>query len=137
MNYLLDTCTISDFFKKTASVVDHFERISPKQIHISTVSVMEIEYGLKLTVEREKKIRPLWEALLKYIQIVPYSDRCAAATALIRANLKTVGLPIGPYDILLAGTAVALDLIFVTSNINEFKRVPHITIEDWRLAINR
>lgn len=131
MNYLVDTCVISDFFKKIPSVVSRFQQISPKQIHVSTLSVMEIEYGLKLHKEREKKIRPLWESLLEHIEVLPFSSPCAAASALLRAQLKQAEIAIGPYDILIAGTALALDLIVVTSNLKEFKRLSEIAVEDW------
>jgi tRNA(fMet)-specific endonuclease VapC len=133
MNFLLDTCVVSDFFKKIPAIVKHFEAVSPENIHISTITVMEIEYGLKLNPEKEKKIRPLWKSFLNHIQVIPYSPQCAIASASIRANLKCSGLSIGPYDILLAGTALAQDMIMVTSNIGEFKRIPDITIEDWRI----
>lgn len=132
MKYLLDTCTISDFFKKTPSVITHFENVLPKQIHISTITVMEIEYGLKLNSEREKKIRPLWETLLNHIQVVPFSNNCAVASSTLRSQLKTAGLLIGPYDILIAGTAFAYDFIVVTSNLKEFNRLTEIKVEDWR-----
>ena len=39
---------------------------------------------------------------------------------------------IGPYDILLAGQALARDLILVTNNIREFRRVKGLKLEDWR-----
>ena len=132
MIYLLDTCVVSDFFKKTVSVVAHFENLSPTQIHVSAVTVMEIEYGLKLYTEREKKIRPVLEALLQQIKIIPFCSRCATAAASIRSKLKHLGLPIGPYDSLLAGTAIAYNMIMVTSNLKEFYRLTEIEIEDWR-----
>ena len=132
MNYLLDTCVISDFFKKNPSVIAHFEQVSPAQIHVSTITVMEIEYGLRLNVDREKKIRPLWETLLQQIKVILLCHQCAIAIATIRARLKNTGLAIGPYDSLIAGTALAHHLIMVTSNSKEFNRLPEIEIEDWR-----
>ncbi len=132
MNYLLDTCVVSDFFKKTAAVIEHFELISPRNIYVSTITVMEVEYGLKLNPEVEKKIRPLWEALLKQIHTLSYSVQCAEASALARAVLKKGGLMVGPYDILIAGTAIAHGMTMVTSNIKEFERIPKILIQDWR-----
>ena len=53
MNYLLDTCVVSDFFKKTPQVIAPFQQISPENIHISSITVMEIEYGLRFNAERE------------------------------------------------------------------------------------
>lgn len=132
MNYLLDTCVLSDFFKKIPSVIKHFEAISPGDISISTITVMEIEYGLNLNPEKEKKIRPLWKALLNHIHVVPYSPKCAMASASIRASLKTTGLSIGPYDVLIAGTSLAHQMVMVTSNTCEFERIPEITLENWR-----
>lgn len=133
MSYLLDTCAISDFFKKLPATVDRFRSVSPKQIHISSVTVMEIEYGLALYSEREKKIRPLWNALLENITVIEFCNRCAQMSAFLRARLKNSGEPVGPYDILIAGTALASSLIIVTSNVKEFIRMPELTVEDWRV----
>ena len=132
MNYLLDTCTISDLFKRLPSVLIHFSRVKPNQVHISTISVMEVEYGLILNPERAKKLRPTWSALLAHTQVVPFSHESALKAASIRAYLKNRGLSIGHYDVLLAGVALAHELTIVTSNVSEFTRVDGIVIEDWR-----
>lgn len=132
MNFLLDTCVISDFFKKIPSVIDNFKKLSPNQIHISAITAMEIEYGLNLNFERSKKITPVWRQLLQCTNVVPFSTHSAFTSALIRSDLKTQGLPIGPYDILIAGTALANNMIMVTSNLKEFNRVAGLMVENWR-----
>lgn len=132
MNYLIDTCVVSDLFKKIPLVIKNFEKLSPKQIHISSITVMEIEYGLNLHREREMKIRPIWEQLLKYIEVVPFSYASAICTASIRSQLKASGQLIGPFDLLIAGTALANEMTMVTSNLKKFDRVPEIKLEDWR-----
>jgi tRNA(fMet)-specific endonuclease VapC len=45
--------------------------------------------------------------------------------------LETVGRPIGAYDILIAGQAIARDLILVTANHREFGRIKGLRWEDW------
>jgi tRNA(fMet)-specific endonuclease VapC len=50
----------------------------------------------------------------------------------IRALLASEGTPIGPYDVLIAGQAVARDMILVTQNTREFERVPGLRFEDWQ-----
>jgi tRNA(fMet)-specific endonuclease VapC len=40
--------------------------------------------------------------------------------------------PISPYDVLIAGQAIARDLILITHNTDEFRRVPGLRIEDWQ-----
>jgi tRNA(fMet)-specific endonuclease VapC len=54
------------------------------------------------------------------------------ATAAIRAALTKRGTPIGPYDIMIAGTAVRHGLLMVTSNGSEFRRIDGLLLEDWR-----
>jgi len=51
--------------------------------------------------------------------------------ASIRVNLEQQGTPIGPYDILIAASALANNLTLVTDNTSEFKRVSGLKIEDW------
>jgi tRNA(fMet)-specific endonuclease VapC len=45
--------------------------------------------------------------------------------------LATADTPIGPYDVLLAGQAIARDLTLITHNIRVFQRVPALKVEDW------
>ena len=54
-----------------------------------------------------------------------------AAHALVRAELEAAGQVCGPYDLLLAGHALALGLTLVTNNVREFSRVSGLGIEDW------
>lgn len=66
------------------------------------------------------------------IATLPFDAADARAAAAIRAALKTRGQPIGAYDVLIAGTALARGLVVVTSNPGEFKRVSGLQLEDWR-----
>jgi tRNA(fMet)-specific endonuclease VapC len=50
-----------------------------------------------------------------------------------RAALAVKGTPIGPYDVLIAGQAMARNLILVTHNTDEFGRVAGLQIEDWEI----
>lgn len=54
--------------------------------------------------------------------------------AKVRHNLELRGQVIGPFDMLLAATALAHNLTLVTNNTDEFKRVPSLKIEDWSKA---
>ncbi len=99
---------------------------------MSTITEMEIAYGLKLNPRLARRLRPIMDELLGAITILPYSREAAAATSELRAVLRRKGTPIGAYDALIAGTALAQDLTLVTSNSREFQRVDQIRVEDWR-----
>ncbi len=53
----------------------------------------------------------------------------------LRAHLKKLGTPIGEYDLLIAGIALANKLTVVTHNTREFSRVPGLQVEDWYEAV--
>lgn len=95
---------------------------------------MEIEFGLALNAARARKLAPVMRALLQAITVLPYGMEDARATAAVRATLQKRGQPIGAYDVLLAGCALARGLVLITSNEREFHRVSGLSIENWRLA---
>ena len=49
----------------------------------------------------------------------------------LKTKLKKTGQIIGPIDMLLAAQAISKELIFVTNNVDEFKRIDELKIEDW------
>ncbi|HLB55840.1 MAG TPA: type II toxin-antitoxin system VapC family toxin [Coxiellaceae bacterium] len=132
MKYLLDTCSISDFVKNDLNTVKHVQNTSPAEIAISSITVMELEYGLLHDPIRTKKLKPIIQALVSSIIILPYTEEDANYSAFIRAAMRKAGTPIGSYDVLIAGVALRYQLILVTANEKEFQRVPKLVIENWR-----
>lgn len=132
MKYLLDTCTVSDFVKGQPGVMARIKALSPRQIVVSALTRMEIDYGLALNSERARKLTPVLDAFFSVVSTVPFDEADARAAAAIRAALQSKGQPIGAYDALIAGTGVARGLIVVTSNVGEFHRVSGLQVENWR-----
>lgn len=132
MGYLLDTCVVSDFVKGEESTLKKLKSISPADIFISSLTVMELKYGLAINPQRAVKIQPLIETFLNSITILTFGSKEAEQSAEIRSFLKISGSPIGAYDVLIAATAITHNHIIVTSNVREFQRVPHLQIENWR-----
>ena len=132
MKYLLDTCTVSDFVKGQPNVLARIKAISPALIAVSALTRMEVEYGLALNADRARKLAPVLQAFFSTISTLPFEVADALSAAAIRAALKTKGQPIGAYDVLIAGTALARGLVVVTSNVGEFQRIGGLQVEDWR-----
>lgn len=132
MKYLLDTCTVSDFVKGQPGVMARIKALSPRQIVVSALTRMEIDYGLALNSERARKLTPVLDAFFSVVSTVPFDEADARAAAAIRAALQSKGQPIGAYDALIAGTGVARGLVVVTSNVGEFYRVSGLQVENWR-----
>ena len=62
---------------------------------------------------------------------IPFEAADTATYARIRAALERKGANIGPLDQLIAAQAVARDLVLVTDNLREFRRVPGLRCENW------
>lgn len=135
MKYLLDTTVLSDFVKGMPNVLARLKATPKRDVAVSTVTIMEIEHGLRLNAARARKLRPVIGALLHDIGVVPYEVEDARATAALRAALRKAGTPIGPFDALIAGTGLHHGLTVVTSNTTEFERVAGLNVEDWRIAV--
>lgn len=136
MKYLLDTCTISDFVKGDAPTLIQFKKKSSQDLAISTITLMEINYGLLINPQKAKKIQTIIDEILAKITILDFTQKDAQKASLIRSFLKSQGTPIGAYDVLIASTAINNQLILVTSNVREFKRIPDLIVENWRLNQN-
>jgi len=132
MKYLLDTCVISDFVKGDENTIRRIKETNPLLIAVSSITAMEIEYGLLCAPEKTKKIAPVLHDLLSAIKIIPFTQKEALEAARIRAILRAKGTPIGPYDFLIAATALSHEMVLVTSNIKEFDRIENLKVENWR-----
>ncbi|MBV6645376.1 MAG: type II toxin-antitoxin system VapC family toxin [Cyclobacteriaceae bacterium] len=134
MDYLLDTCVVSDLVKGDRGTVSHFKSITPAQVGISSVTAYELRYGLLKNPQIRSSTKQAVLGFLIDVTILPFGDWEANTASEIRAGLEKSGTPIGAYDVLIAATALSRELILVTSNEREFTRVPELTIENWRNA---
>ncbi len=64
--------------------------------------------------------------------VLPFETEDAECAAIVRADLRRCGQPIGAYDLLIAATALRHGLIVVTANQKEFDRVSGLVTESWR-----
>lgn len=128
--YVLDTNTLIYFFKGMGNVADHLLAASPKDIGIPAIVLYELEYGIARSMSPKKRMKQV-ESISSLVNVLPFGDDEARVSAAIRAALEKKGTPIGPYDVLIAGTALARQGMLVTSNTKEFGRVTGLKIIDW------
>lgn len=128
--FLLDTNTLIYYFKGQGQVATRLLATPPDRLAVSTVTLFEIETGLRKmprAVARRRQLSEFIAAALVWELDLP----AASAAAIIRADLERRGQAIGPLDNLIAGIAVARRATLVTHNIGEFSRVPRLTLTDW------
>ena len=130
LKYMLDTnICIFTVKNRPQHVRDAFNR-HHGQLCISSVSLMELLYGAEKSASPEKNLAVV-EGFAARLDVLAYDDLAASHTAQLRAELSRSGMPIGPYDQMIAGHARSRGLIVVTNNRREFDRVPGLRVDDW------
>ena len=132
--HLLDTNTVSYVLRGEGGVGARMLSMKRDTVAIPAIVAYELRYGAARLDFARPSARTLSEnigTLLAALRPVPFDDSCAAAAAVLRADLERAGTPLGPTDILIAATALATRSILVTRNTREFGRVRGLLLEDW------
>jgi tRNA(fMet)-specific endonuclease VapC len=131
MRFLLDTNTCIAAMRNHAGVLARLHALAPGDCAVSTITSYELFTGVAKCANPTQE-RAKVELLLNTISEVAFEANAAREAASIRADLESRGTTIGPYDLLLAGQALAAGLTLVTHNTPEFSRVARLALEDWQ-----
>lgn len=128
MKYLLDTNAIIALLKGHAGLIERLRQHRPQDFAISAIVAHELFFGAynsRRTAENLARVDDL------RFEVLEFDREDARQAAQLRALLAMVGTPIGPYDVLIAGQALARSLTLITRNLAEFQRVQALRVEDW------
>jgi tRNA(fMet)-specific endonuclease VapC len=129
IRYSLDTNIVVALVNRSASPLGERIRSLPiEEIAISAIVMHELYFGAFASARRTKNLAAV--DTFRF-QVVPFDAADSRQAGEIRAALKAAGTPIGSYDVLIAGQAVAKGLTLVSNNLREFRRVPGLRVEDW------
>jgi tRNA(fMet)-specific endonuclease VapC len=107
--------------------------LSEQRLVTSLIVLHELLYGCERHPQSdEERIRT--RVVLNDIQIEPLDESDVGVAVRLRSKLAQVGRPIGAYDLLIAGQALARGWTLVTANTREFNRVEGLDVIDWTLA---
>jgi tRNA(fMet)-specific endonuclease VapC len=104
---------------------------SGARLATSSICVHELWYGVANSSFIEPNARRLRSFISHDMEVLNYNSEDAQAAGEIRAELERKRRRIGEYDTLIAGQALARNLILVTANTREFDRVKGLVVEDW------
>jgi len=123
MNYLLDTCVISELIKKSPSqkVVEWVSQVEETDLFISVLTIGEIHKGIEKLPKSKKK-----EKLHKWVnynlqerfenRIISFDLQTATIWGKIQAHSEALGKPLPAIDGQIAATGISYDLTVVTRN---------------------
>lgn len=108
---------------------DKFDKIEQENIFISEITLAELKFGVENSEQPEKNRQTL-EKFLTGVQILPIFHSLDVF-AKEKARLRKAGTPVDDFDLLIGSTSIAHKLKMVTNNIEHFKRIKNIILEDW------
>jgi len=131
IRYLLDTNICIYLIKKhPPEVLARFQQIQLKQLHIPTITLFELYYGIEKNNSQQRNLAAL-ENFIAPLTVVDFTLDAAKKAAKIRNYLQKLGTPIGAYDIQIAAIAISLNMTLLTNNTREFERVKGLKLENW------
>jgi tRNA(fMet)-specific endonuclease VapC len=130
VRYLLDTNILSDLLRNPGGLVARrLAVVGEVTVCTNVVVACELRYGAAKKGSPALSARV--ESLLESLEILPLDRETDRHYAQIRLHLDRTGRPIGPNDLLIAAHALALGLTLVSDNVEEFARIPRLTLENW------
>jgi tRNA(fMet)-specific endonuclease VapC len=131
MKYLLDTnICIYIIKKKPEEVIKRFLKMKPDSVAISSITVSELYYGVAKSSKPNENTIALEQFILP-LTVINYNKEDSIAYGKLRAKLEQKGKLIGAMDMLIAAQALSRDLILITNNEREFKKIEGLSFENW------
>ena len=131
---MLDTNVCIALMRRNPSVRAQIERLQPGDCAVSSITAFELFHGLERCSQPDREREKIAE-LMRVVGVLPFDEAAAKRAAKVRHELEKTGNVIGPFDVLIAGHALATGMVLVTNNMGEFSRVDGLTLEDWQRPV--
>jgi tRNA(fMet)-specific endonuclease VapC len=127
---MLDTNIISDLIRNPrGKAARRIAKVGEDKICTSIIVAAELRYGCAKT--GSARLIAAVEDVLGEISVLPFEPPADAEYGALRAALEAAGTPIGGNDLLIAAHARATGSTIVTANVDEFRRVRGLAVENW------
>ncbi|HEU0022293.1 MAG TPA: type II toxin-antitoxin system VapC family toxin [Dehalococcoidia bacterium] len=125
MPYLIDSNLVIDLLESNPAAIQLLERLAEEGIAISIITYMEVFQGLERSSNRVEA-KEKFQTFVTSVPVLPFSlavaERCAQLRETLRLQNKRVNAR--ALDLVIAATALELDLTLVTRNVEDFDDIP-------------
>lgn len=139
MNYLLDTCVISELVAKRPNpqVIEWINRTEEARLYLSVITIGEIRKGIeKLAQSRRRTALEEWlrdQLVVRFGgRIVPVGLEVMLRWGELTGALESAGHPMSAMDSLIAATTLQGNFKLVTRNQEDFKYTRVTLFNPWK-----
>ena len=135
---ILDTNLLSALMQRQpgVAVVEWLDRQSADTIWVTSITLFEARYGLKLLADGQRKtlLEQRFDELVQLElanRIAVFDVRAAGQAAQLAAERKARGRPVDIRDTFIAGIAIARGATLATRNTKHFEDLPTPVVNPW------
>ena len=125
-DYLIDYLRGKHYTKELLDKIQgkHFEA------YISVITVFELYTGAFLSNNSKKRFEDV-ETLLAWFNVIDVNKQIMLLASKINVYLRKKGTIIGIQDIIIAASAISVNIPFLTNNKKHFKNIQELEIKSW------
>jgi len=130
MSYLIDTDILIYSLKGHETVQKNFLENENIPKSISAVTFGELLYGAKKSAHRDKNLAVVYR-IKELFPVIDVDKAVMETFSDLKVGLQKIGTVIDDMDLLIASTALTLNLTLVTNNEKHFRKIAGLKIENW------
>lgn len=129
---MLDTNICAFWLRDKFGIKYRINEVGMENCYISEITVAELIFGREYgklkggPKYKDEKLEKFFEDI-NVLPVAPVFERYGSE----KARLRMAGTPTGDYDLLIGCTSVEEDMVMVTENVDDFKNIQGIRIENW------
>lgn len=127
--YLLDTNICIALLRGNKEIAQKLISVGEGNCCLSVITLYELMFGAYYSKHEDREV-PKVKLFAERFPILSLLD-AAEEYAAIKTQLRSSGILIDEFDLLIAATALANDYILVTDNLKHFQRISDLKIENW------
>lgn len=133
MQYLLDTCVMSDLYQGDKNTLKKIKSLAPNDMAISALTAAEMfSCQVGNQTQKEKAIARYNDRLFKLLKILEINFEVAKVAGIMKSNLKKDRRVMTQHSLLMAATAKTHELVLVTNDAEVYSCIEGVVLENWR-----
>ena len=130
MSYILDTDICIYWLRGREEIKQKIQEVGEENLGITAITLAELRYGAYCSAKADQNLKAI-DNFVKKVRVLTLNNESADRFGKMKTDLRRKGELIDDFDILNASIALTQGAIFVTNNVDHFRRIPELKIENW------